>query len=227
VPEISPAFPISIGDPSFLPDRGADKFEKFTDKAKLFMHENKIFLDQNKKQYNIVYDVLENLELPHAGTTFRIRTQQQISLFAIIAKILYEHPSIDNLTIATYTINTKFFDLIMSLFDSGKIKKLSFLIASSYTFRSPENYEYFKKVCLKRHKAGADISLMFAWSHFKITLVKCGDDFYQFEGSMNYSINNMAENLILCNSEEIYNQDYDFIKNIMMDSENKALELVC
>lgn len=202
-------------------------FDKFKDKVKIFLLENKIITDPEKHSYQIIYNFVKDFKLPKKNEVFRIRTQQQINLFAILAKIIYEHKIIDELTIGTYTLNKNVFNPLMLLLDSGKIKRLNLLLASSYSFRSPDNYEMFKAVCLDKAQNGKEVKLVFAWSHFKITLVKCGEYYYHFEGSMNYSMNNMAENIILSESEYIYQQDYDFIKNTMTSRNNKALEIVC
>ncbi|MBU1126714.1 hypothetical protein KJ758_03825, partial [Patescibacteria group bacterium] len=152
--------------------------------------------------------------------------QTQISLLAIVLKIASLQP-IDELTIATYTLNKKeAFETLCQMVKSGHILKLNFLIASSYTFRDAEYYEFLKSTCLKLSKS-YEIHLTFAWSHFKITLARCGDDYYHIEGSINYSQNNMAENLIFENNKDIYDFDYNFITKIMNEQTNKALEIIC
>lgn len=201
--------------------------EKYNSRAKIFLDENKLFLDRNRRQYQIITQVLEDLTLPAPGESWRIRTQQQINLITIVLKILMEHETIDELTIATYTLNRDIFDNLIKLLRTRKIKKLGLLLASSYTFRSPKNYEYFKLVCRETAASGLPLSLIFAWSHFKITLAQCGSDYYHFEGSMNYSVNNLAENLVFSNAEDAYRFDYDFIHTIMTDRHNAALEIIC
>jgi hypothetical protein len=64
------------------------------------------------------------------------------------------------------------------------------------------------------------------WSHLKITLARCGNNFYQFEGSMNYSMNNMAEQIVFENNKDLYDFDYYFIIETMQDTNNKALEII-
>ena len=44
---------------------------------------------------------------------------------------------------------------------------------------------------------------------------------------MNYSVNNMAENLILSNDKELCGNDINFIKNVMEGRKTKALEVIC
>lgn len=215
---------IGLDDVNFKHNKNSP--QKSKNKHKIFMQENNIFIDKKKSQYNIIYNLLNDLELPKKGETYRIRTQQSINLFGILSKILYENEIIEELVITTYTMNIDIFKIIIKMFDEGKIKKIYLMLASSYSFRSPENYTYFKNICRDRFDKGMDITLIFVWCHFKITLCKTKYDYYQFEGSMNYSINNMAENIIICNDKEVYENDENFIKNIMTDSTNKALEII-
>ena len=202
--------------------------EKYAKQAKQFLNELRIIntkLDNSKQFHQVLHHGLE-LRLPNKDEQIRIRTQTQISLLAIVLKIASLQP-IDELTIATYTLNKKeAFETLCQMVKSGHIKKLNFLIASSYTFRDAEYYEFLKSTCLKLSK-DYEIHLTFAWSHFKITLAKCRDDYYHIEGSINYSQNNMAENLIFENNKNIYDFDYNFITKVMNEQTNKALEIIC
>lgn len=110
---------------------------------------------------------------------------------------------------------------------AGTIKKLSVLLASSYSFRDEKYYNQLKIDFIELGDLGFDIHLTFAWSHFKITLAKCGDDYYQFEGSMNYSENNMAEQILFENNKQTYDYDYKFITGIVQQTDNAALEVIC
>ena len=204
-------------------DKAGFGSEKYSKEVKVFLDELITFSKRQKSQYKIIADALVNTKLPEPGEIFRIRTQTQLNLFCVISKILYEHAKIDTLYIATYTLNNDIFDNLVSLVKSGKIKTLNLLIASSYKFRNEKMYIKFKDVC----SATKNIHLVFAWSHFKISIALTGDNYYHWEGSMNYSVNNMAENLILSNDKELCGNDINFIKNVMEGRKTKALEVIC
>jgi len=201
-------------------DFGADNYNK---SIKIFMDENVFLTKRVKSQYEIVADAINDLKLPEKGETIRIRTQRQLNLFCVISKILYIHTKIGTLYICTYTLNNDIFDNIVGMVKSGKIGKLKLMIASSYNFRNEKMYNKLKEVCT----ATDNINLVFAWSHFKISIALVGDNFYHWEGSMNYSINNMAENLILSNDKELCENDINFIDKIMINRKTKALEIIC
>lgn len=170
---------------------------------------------------------LKDFRLPEPGEQLRIRTQTQINLISIIMKIISAHGKIEDLTIATYTLNRESISVIEDFIKSGRVGKVNLLIASSYSFRDKKWFSELKETAIRLSGAGYDFHMAFAWSHFKITLARAGKNYYQFEGSLNYSTNNMAENLVFENSKDTYDHDYEFINNIMLDHENKALEVIC
>ncbi len=181
----------------------------------------------NKPSFKILQNVLVDLRLPKRGEQIRIRTQQQINLIAMVLKILEVHKVIDELTVATYTLNRLSIEAMMDAARSGAIKCVNLLISSSYSFRDKTYFQELKDFALGMAAGGHNFHLTFAWSHFKITLARCGKDHYQFEGSMNYSTNNMAEQLVFENNKITYDYDYDFITQVMIDKKNKALDVIC
>lgn len=202
----------------------SDKLQEY---AKKFLLENDIRESVfNKKDIQIIDNVLSQFRLPEPGEQIRIRTQQQINLISLVLKTVDAHKIIDELTISTYTFNRKSLESVSDLVRSGGIKKLNMLISSSYSFRDPKYFQELKDQFFKLSKK-YDVHLSFVWLHFKITLMKCGGNFYQHEGSMNYSTNNMAEQLLIENSGDTYDHDYDFLTKIIFDRKNAATEVIC
>ena len=203
------------------------KSDKSGKDAKLFLSENNIRGDIfNKPTFQIIRNVLSDLRLPKKGEQIRIRTQQQINLLSMVLKIIDVHKKIDELTIATYTFNRVSMEAVTDLLKAGAIGKLNLFVSSSYEFRDKKYCQELKSFALSMSDS-FNIHLCFAWTHFKITLAKCGNDFYQIEGSMNYSTNNMAEQLLFENSKETYLNDFKFITEITVDTKNKALQIIC
>jgi len=211
---------VSTGPSSKARKNASDKYK---DNAKIFLETMDIFDLKNikKSTYKYIYH-RDGIPIPEKGEQIRIRTQCQLNLISVILAIVSRHSQIEELTIATYTLNRESMSILMQLKNAGKIKKISLLIASSYGYRDPKWKAEIEAICIK-----SGISLTFAWLHFKITIAKCGNNYYQFEGSMNYSTNNMAEQIIFENNEWLYDHDFNLINTVMKDSENKALEFIC
>jgi hypothetical protein len=225
--------PVNVGDlvsasVKDLENSGKDfsTSEKYKTEVKIFLDRMKIKEIKSSKTIKMIMYAFDNLRLPVPSEILRIRTQQQINLIAIILKILKKHKKIEELTVATYTFNKKAFNIIKDLICAQKIKKINIFLASSIRFRSENHLNYLINESKKLKNKGFQISFVLAWSHFKITLAKCGNDYYQFEGSMNYSTNNMAEQLVFENNKDMYDFDYNFITKIMQDTKNKALEII-
>jgi len=207
-------------------EKKVDQRVEYNDNVRSFLDEMRIFCVKSKKIIAMLIKVFDDLKLPEPGEQFRIRTQQQMNMIVLVLRILKHHGTIDELTIATYSLNKEAFHILSDSIKSGKIKKLNVFLASSNRFRNEDHLNYLINQCKELCKLGFEISFVLAWSHFKITLARCGPDYYQFEGSMNYSMNNMAEQLILENNQELYDFDYEFISKTMQDTNNKALEII-
>lgn len=201
--------------------------EQYKDKVKIFLDSIDVrYQNVSRRTFFMLYN-LDNFELPKPDEQLRIRTQTQLNLIFVILKIIEIHGKIDELTIASYTLNRESFTVLKDLILGNRVGKVNFLIASSYSYRDEKYFQYLQDECRILHKFNNDIHLVFAWSHFKITLARCGQSYYQFEGSMNYSTNNMAEQLLLENCKQSYDYDYNFITNVMQNQSNSALQIVC
>lgn len=201
--------------------------DEFADKAKQFMSQAQINLTPIKDaSFVIIGNALRDITLPPIGSALRIRTQVQFSMLSFVLKIVEHHGSIDELIIATYTLNREAFNVICDLVKSGVIKSLNLLVASSYSYRDLAYKSYLTQT-MKSLALEHPVHLTFAWSHFKITLAKCGRDHYLIEGSMNYSTNSMAEQVLFENCQASYESDRQFITQIMTSTGNKSLEVVC
>lgn len=216
-------FDFDFGNKNGKEQKTSDRYKK---QAKQFLEKIDVRIEKVKKNtYQIINNVINDLKLPQKGEQIRIRMQQQISLISMVMKIVEQNKKIDELIVVTYTLNREALQIFIDLFKNGKIKKMRFLIASSYSFRDPKYYEEIKETFkgLKNKNA----NLAFAWTHLKITLARCENDYYQIEGSMNYSANNMAEQILFENNKKTFEYDKKFINEVITQRKNKAVEFIC
>jgi hypothetical protein len=196
--------------------------DKFKDKAKKFLHEICIFNTKYIKKSTFEY--IENrgiIPIPEKNEQKRIRTQMQLNLLTIILKIIEKFHEIKELTITTYTLNREALMTLIELNKNGKIEKINLYITEAYSFRDPKYYKEIKAVCIENK-----INLVFAALHLKITLIETESNFFVLEGSMNYSTNNLAEQLLFENNENSYKKDYKFIKNVIGNKNNNAVDII-
>ena len=190
----------------------------------IFLKKNHIFNTDKirKRTFQFLFNANE-IKIPLENNQVRIRTQRQINLISIILKFVNDYNFINELTIATYTLNKEALSILLQLFKSEKIKKLNLIVASSYTYRNKPHYECIKQQC----KANNITSLVFANIHLKIILLETQNNYYQMEGSMNFSTNNIAEQILIENNKSMYHFDYEFLNVTLRNRKNKALEIIC
>lgn len=210
------------GIPFSIEIRKTGPSEKWREEAKIILSEIDITTPAIGKRTLSIVSGPADFKLPAAGEQIRFRTQTQLNLISLIVKIVRDMGRIDELTVATYTLNKEAFAVFEDLTKSGRILKLNLLIASSYNFREPKWSEKIKRRVLKMKNA----NLAFAWFHWKIFLARCGNNFYQCEGSMNFSQNNMAEQLLFENNREVYEHDYHLLTEKTLTQNTKAVEIV-
>lgn len=179
-----------------------------------------------KKPFFYALTHIDDLRLPKPGEQARIRVQTQLNLMAILLKILEEHGYIDDLHIITFAFNRESLGIIEDLFLAEKIKHVFLCLASTFSVERATYYKYMRERILVYAETGR-FHLVFASSHAKITLARCGENYYQLEGSMNCSTNSRAEHLLFENRKESYDFDLHFLETHLMNPNNKALEIVC
>lgn len=195
---------------------------------------SKIFLESvhvntnplRKKMFKLIQDVEDDIPLPAIGEQVRIRTQVSLNMLALLLKVIRSHGEAQSVTIATYSFETSSLNALLEIFEAGKISELSLFLSDSTSFRY-KNFGEIERKILSLKKKGFNVRLAFATTHLKITLIQCGENYYQIEGSMNYSINNLCEQVSIENCKETYDYDFNLINNIMPAIKSKMLRVVC
>lgn len=151
-----------------------------------------------------------NGRLPQCGEIFFLWTINSFNAFTFIPYIIRECGFIDELLITTYSINMRIVDSLIRYIDKGKIKHVSLFISDSIKFRMPKVYDHLS--ALVAHRADV-LKIFYSWNHSKVTLINAGGNFYDVEGSGNFSENAQHEQYIFLNSKEVY----DFRKHWIKD----------
>ncbi len=198
------------------------------EKSKIFLESCHVHTKEIKnKIFVLMQDVMEEIPVPKKGFQIRIRTQVSMNMLSYFLKILKKHNTVDCLTIATYSFDKSSLLIILDLVKSGAVKVLKLILSDTYSYRYKSQYEQLKVKMSDLKHMGYNVSLVFCTNHMKITLIQCGKDYYQIEGSMNYSVNNLCEQISIENCKETYDHDYKLLVDIIPDLKNKALEVVC
>ena len=150
---------------------------------------------------------------PEVGEIIRVVTNRQYNAFALILQLLNKYEFIEELTIAIYRINFATVLSIIDLINAGKIKKANFLLSNF--FRENHKYEKWAETLYQFGQENKNTTIKFSQTHAKVTLAKCGDNYYIFEGSGNMSDNARVEQYIYENNIKVYNFHYAWINEII------------
>ena len=156
------------------------------------------FLDMHMRKIESIKDLAGHP--PRENECYFLWTLNSFNAFTFIPYLIKEHGHIDELTVSTYSINTRIADSFMRHLSQGSIAKVKILLAESMSYRMPKVVDHLK-MSLADHPSA---SITYGWNHSKITLVRSGDHHYVIEGSGNWSENAAHEQYIFINSPEIY-----------------------
>lgn len=161
-------------------------------------------------QQNMKLSFLENaLQEIREDTTYNIVTQKVINPYSFILVAL-KHAPIENLYIATYSINLKAISIICSLIDEGLIKNFTLVLNCNMKFKMKGN----DVVLLEESEKRDNFTIIKKYSHAKVTLIDQTDRKLVISGSGNYSENPKIEQYTVNNNKELF----DFHRGWMLAS---------
>ena len=143
--------------------------------------------------------------LPEENELMILWTIKSFNAFTFIPYIIKEVGPIEFLTVTTYSINRRIIDAMIRLLDKGKINKIEIFISDSIKYRMPKVVDYLNGLILTR---GQQISIVYAWVHAKVTLVKVQEQFFTIAGSGNWGENAQYEQYFFLSNP----QAYDFFR---------------
>lgn len=150
----------------------------------------------------------EEIFLPKQNEMIRI-VVKRIPSETLIYKIT-ETETIEEMTIAIFSISKKIILSISDLAENGKVKKLNILVSDMWAKLKREGDFLFLQENLNFAKIGSKRI------HTKIMLAKTKEgNFYVYEGSGNLSTNTNFEQYIFENSKETYDFHYKWINEFI------------
>ena len=137
--------------------------------------------------------------LPHNGESFFIETTKSFNAFTFIVYLIKTAGYVDDLYIATYSINKRIISSLLRWKEAGKIGTIHIHISETIKFRTPDDF----KRLLELKQQGL-ISISTGWTHKKVSCMKTPIGYYVVEGSGNYGENAMEEQYVFTQSKQIY-----------------------
>lgn len=157
------------------------------------------------KFLNITCDIIEKLsedlvKLPEPGEIKFLQTIQAFNGFTFV-ELISRLGYIEELTASTYSISMKVVEALQELQRLGKIGKINLLISDSMMKRNPKVSDSINAWA----NINPQISVVYAWNHSKVTILKTETGYYCIEGSGNWGENACYEQYVLVNDESVYN----------------------
>lgn len=137
--------------------------------------------------------------LPADGEAYFLWTVNSFNAFTFIPLIIREHGVIDELILATYSINIRIIDALVRLIDKKLIHQVDIFISDSIKTRLPKVYDHLMALVEQK-----PVRVFYSWTHAKIALIRSGDFFYDVEGSGNWGENAQHEQYVFANSKRVF-----------------------
>lgn len=144
-------------------------------------------------------------KLPDENEIYFIWTTSSFTGFTFIPHIINECGIIDELTLATFSINKRILNALVKLINEGKILKVNMLISDALPYQLPKVFEHLKTVLSNND----NITVRYGWNHAKIACIRVGNEKFIVEGSGNWGENAQHEQYVFLRSQNIY----EFRKN--------------
>lgn len=137
--------------------------------------------------------------LPDKGEIFFLWTVNSFNAFTFLPFVIRETGRIDELILATYSINNRIINSLIRLIDKNLIGSIDIIISDSIRSRLPKVNDHLVELSETR-----PVRIRYAWTHAKITLIRAGDHNLSIEGSGNWGENAQHEQYIIVNSPKVF-----------------------
>ncbi len=157
------------------------------------------------KFLNITVDIIEKLsqdlvKLPEPGEIKFLQTIQAFNGFTFV-ELISRLGYIEELSASTYSISMKVVEALQELQRIGRIGKINLLISDSMQKRNPKISDTINAWAT----VNPQVTVIYAWNHSKVTLLKTETSYFCIEGSGNWGENACYEQYVLANDETVYN----------------------
>ena len=151
--------------------------------------------------------------LPGDGEIFFLWTVNSFNAFTFIPFIIKQCGPIQELVLATYSINIRIIDALVRLIDKGLILSVDIFISDSIRSRLPKVYDHLMALVETK-----PVRVKYSWNHSKIALIRSGDHYFDVEGSGNWGENAQHEQYIFLNNKHVF----QFRKNEILNGINSG-----
>jgi hypothetical protein len=169
------------------------------------------FLQLHESRIESIKDLAGRI--PEPGEIFFIWTVNSFNAFTFISFIIKECGPIQELVLATYSINIRIIDALVRLIDKGLVLSVDIFISDSIRSRLPKVYDHLMALVETK-----PVRVKYSWNHAKIALIRAGDHYFDVEGSGNWGENAQHEQYVFLNNKSVF----EFRKNEILNGINSG-----
>jgi hypothetical protein len=166
--------------------------------------------ETNSKSLRIQFDEMHDQKistikmlcgrLPEENEVFFLETTNSFNAFTFIVYLIKHAGRIDDLFIATYSINARILESLTNRIEKNEIGEICLYLAESIRYRMPKVKDQLDMMI----KSFENFQVEYAWTHKKVIAARVGDAHFVVEGSGNFSENSAEEQYIFMRSKRIY-----------------------
>lgn len=165
-------------------------------------YRSKVLRQKLDKLHARKLSTLKNLcgRLPEKNEFFFLETTNSFNAFTFIVYLVKNAGRIEELYIATYSINLRIIDSLSNRMRKNEIGKVVLEISESIKYRMPKVKDRLDLMAKKMN----NFLIFYSWTHKKVLTAKIGESHYVVEGSGNFSENSAREQYVFTNSKKLY-----------------------
>ena len=167
-----------------------------------------LFTENLEMTMKTISDV-NGLHIPNPNGALWFHTDKSINTFDMVA-FLATKIKIKKIYASTYSLAQKTVENLVNLYDAGIIDEVTLLISESMIKRNPITIENLVSMANSRDR----MTVKYAWTHAKVTLLEAEEGYFVLEGSGNWSRNAHMEQYVLVNSPEVYRHRMEMFESV-------------
>ena len=191
------------------PPQPSPKGREQETEAETDVHISKYLVAHYQKVSSLEKDLMR---IPTSEEFFFLQSDTAFNAFTFIPLVAKVFP-IKQLHASTYSLSRKVIDALIEMHDKGQIECITLLVSDSMIKRNPLVIDNIMAMA----KSRPNVTVLYAWVHAKVCLLKTHEHYYVIEGSGNWSENAHYEQYVFANSKGLY----DFRMKLFTDSKLK------
>ena len=191
------------------PPQPSPKGREQETEAETDVHISKYLAAHYQKVSSLEKDLMR---IPTSEEFFFLQSDTAFNAFTFIPLVAKVFP-IKELHASTYSLSRKVIDALIEMHDKGQVERITLLVSDSMIKRNPLVIDNIMAMA----KSRPNVTVLYAWVHAKVCLLKTHEHYYVIEGSGNWSENAHYEQYVFANSKGLY----DFRMKLFTDSKLK------